>query len=88
MASVRFIKKCVKALTNDLMTECVIYRYYHADQQLEKSNNAMETLVAKHRELIDQINGAKKTDYKKNKAYFNSIIAEMKKMPAILDALE
>ena len=89
MASRRFIKKCVKNLTYDLMSECIVYKHFHSDTDQTKTNEIMETLVKQHNDLIKKVNSPKATDErKKTKANYKEVVTGMKSMVTTLDTLE
>jgi hypothetical protein len=88
MASKRNLKKGINALTFELVSECLTYRYFHPDQQQVKVLATMEDIVKKRNELIDKINNpVDKDDYKKNRYFFRGVVKELNQMVTLMDNL-
>ena len=86
MPSKRLLKKNINNLTFDLVSECMVYKFYNTGKKGLNADDAMESLVAKRNELIEKVNHpADTSDFKKNRDYYRTIVAELKKMPEIMD---
>ena len=75
MASIKNLKKGIKYLINDLVSECEVYRKFHPDADSKKINGIIESIQKKGANIISKLN--EKTS-SKSKADYKSILDQTK----------
>jgi hypothetical protein len=88
MASVRNLKKDLNYLTNELITGCFTYQFFHVDMDPKMANEVAATILNNRNELIGRINHIEsKNDSKQVKEHFKKIRIDSDKSIEVLDKL-
>jgi hypothetical protein len=86
MASIRALKKNLNYLTNELLTECFTYQFFHVDMDPKLVNEVAATILSNRNELVKRLNHIEeKNDPKKVKEHFMKIRVDFDKS---IDALK
>lgn len=88
MANKRNLKKDINYLTYELISETLIYRFYHPEADQKVLNEILGTLIENRNSLVGRINHINGKDNSKLvKQHFNSIRKDFQNSVAILDKL-
>ena len=88
MANKRTLKKDINYLTYELISEALIYRFYHPEADQKEVNDILGTLIENRNSLVGRINHVNGKDNSKLvKQHFNSIRKDFQNSVAILDKL-
>ena len=88
MANIRKLKKEIKILVNDLITECNAFINFHPEFDRKKGEKIISDITKKEQEIIYEINHLKDSKDIKARAYYINIINKVKKeMVPLLDEI-
>lgn len=78
MASRRNLKKDIRYIFNELLTECFVYQKFHPETDPEKVNGIMKELLSHYGDYISRINHPDGKDNSKLvKKHFNKIAEDL-----------
>lgn len=87
MASIKNLKKNLNYLTNELITECFTYQFFHVDINPELVNEIAGTILSNRNDLIKRINKIESNEPKMVKEHFKKIRTDFEKSVQALDKL-
>ena len=89
MASKRNLKKNLNYLTNELLTECFTYQFFHVDMDPKLASEVAAVILSNHNDLVKRINKIEnKEDSKMVKEHFKKIKVDFEKSVESLDKLK
>jgi hypothetical protein len=89
MSSKRNLKKNLNYLTNELLTECFTYQFFHVDMDPKLANEIAGTIISNRNDLRSRINHIEdKSDPKNVKEHFKKIRIDFEKSIEALDKLK
>lgn len=77
MPSVKKLKKELKNIALNLMSECETYGYFHPEISAEDIDEINRKIIAKHKEIIYEINHLKYAGDVKPKEYYQDVIKKV-----------
>ncbi|HOT14380.1 MAG TPA: hypothetical protein PK252_06425 [Bacteroidales bacterium] len=88
MANKRTLKKDINYLTYELISEVLVYRFYHPEADQNVLNEILGTLIENRNNLVGRINHINGKDNPKLvKQHFSSIRKDFQNSVTILDKL-
>lgn len=89
MTKIRRLKKDIKSLATDLMSECETYLKFHPETDSKKLNKISEELERKLDLLIYEINHFENADGVKPKDYYKKVVDKVNnELIPVLDKIE
>jgi len=89
MASIKNLKKNLNYLTNELITECFTYQFFHVDINPKLVNEVAATILSNRNDLLNRINNiGDKNDPKGVKEHFKKIKVDFEKSIEALEKLK
>lgn len=79
MASIRRLKKDLKNLVSDLISECETYMKFHPETDRKKTMKIIDDLENKSKALFYEINHYRDKGNVKTRDYYQKIVARVKK---------
>lgn len=79
MATIRRLKKELKTLASDLISECETYIKFHPEVDMKKAGKIMSDVKNKHQTLIHEINHPENKGGVKPKEHYKKIIEKINK---------
>jgi len=88
MASKKNLKKDLNYLTNELLTECFTYQFFHVDMDPKQANEVAAFILNNRNDLANRINNIENKDNPKLvKEHFKKIRSDFEKSVQALDKL-
>jgi capsule polysaccharide export protein KpsE/RkpR len=88
MASKKNLKKDLNYLTNELLTECFTYQFFHVDMDPKQANEVAAFILNNRNDLANRINNIENKDNPKLvKEHFKKIRSDFEKSVEALDKL-
>ena len=88
MASKKNLKKDLNYLTNELLTECFTYQFFHVDMDPKQANEVAAYILNNRNDLANRINNIENKDNPKLvKEHFKKIRSDFEKSVEALDKL-
>jgi hypothetical protein len=89
MASRKNLKKDLNYLTNELLTECFTYQFFHVDMDPKKASEIAAFILNNRNDLANRIKNVENKDNPKLvKEHFKKIRSDFEKSVEALDKLK
>jgi hypothetical protein len=88
MASKKNLKKDVKYVTWELISECLVFQVLHPDTTEDQIMETLRKITEKHNEVMDLINSSRgKQDKAKIRTTYTGVIERLNEMTDVVKAL-
>ncbi|MFN8209120.1 MAG: hypothetical protein U0T82_17190 [Bacteroidales bacterium] len=88
MASKKNLKKDVKYITWELISECLVFQVLHPEASEDRIMETLRNVTDKHNEVMDLINSSRgKQEKAKIRTTYTEVIARLNEMTDVVKAL-